>query len=700
MWLRKNKDTKSIGILTDSFVRGENIYLSAAFLAIVILVTMESLGAIFNLMELNMLIFTVLILFVSVNGKIDGPEEEGIDTSKLGIGFGSTCVFYIMMLSLQMQNSFSRDAAYKLIICSVFMEATSLFLFSFPSKKEKNTRRTSIKFFLMSAVMVLVNFQHFTGSIVMHNGNEFTNLKSIVMYALTAYYLVSTINAFRKKVIIECKGLLNSFLILTSVSNLYMLFFYDYMHIAALIMMMVKLTAYVILYKFIVHENMKAPMRKVYMDMIDTQNCLKIKNRTLQETVERLEKQIISRKRYERKLKYAEEKYQKIVNNSPETIYIQDGEKIIFMNKAARSFFAVENSTQLYTMSILDIVDEKNIDTIKERLRKTQREKKDLGPIEIQFKCLDGTRKILEVADTHINIDGKGVTLSIGRDITNKKLLEEDRKKLNEAMEYEKIRSNFFSNISHELRTPINIIYSSLQVIDLCRRTGLNTDEYGKYYSAMKKNCLRLTRIINNIIDITKMDSGYYVPHYRYVDIVSAVEDTTQIVNEYIKNENIDLVFDTDVEEKRMYIDKDLIIRMLLNILSNSVKFTHGLGNIEVDLKNRENGIEIKVKDDGMGVAEEYIDMIFDKFRQVDKTLRRGQEGSGLGLAIVKSIVDLHEGKVSMQSQIGKGCTITVFLPDRMAETCCNEAAATIYEDSTYMDKMEIVMLEFSDIYF
>ncbi|MDP4088818.1 MAG: ATP-binding protein, partial [Bacillota bacterium] len=121
-----------------------------------------------------------------------------------------------------------------------------------------------------------------------------------------------------------------------------------------------------------------------------------------------------------------------------------------------------------------------------------------------------------------------------------------------------------------------------------------------------------------------------------------------------------------------------------------------------VNLKDRSGGIEIQVKDNGVGIPVEHIDMIFDKFRQVDKSLRRGQEGSGLGLAIVKSIIDIHHGTVSVESGMGKGSTMSIFLPDTPEPSCSvdnSEVAATRSEDSIRQDQMEMVMLEFSDIY-
>ncbi|MDP4089469.1 MAG: ATP-binding protein, partial [Bacillota bacterium] len=623
------REQRNINIILENFISGENIYLVSSFLAIAVIVCIGSLNSLISLTKIYIMILSILILFISVNGQTDNTMDGNTNTRILGISFGSTGSFYIVLLSLQLQSNHTMETEVGLMLSAGFVEAAGILLFAFLPNRRKNNRNVSIVFFIAPLLIILAESRLKSSSFLLYDGSACTGLFLILSYILSGCYTAGIVGVFIKRKVyqFENRKMLYAFLILIVISAFCQMLFYRDIYTLSLLIYSVKLIAYVILYKVILIDSMRKPMKKIYNDMLDYQNSLKINNRTLQETVERLERQIIARNRYERRLKHAEEKYQKIVDNSPETIYIHDGEVIIFMNKAARNFFAPDDVHQHRDISILDIADEKVRGIIGERLYKTQYEKRDFEPMEIKCKCFDGVNRVLEAADIHINIDGKNVTLSIGRDITSEKKMEEDRKKLTEAMEYEKIRSNFFSNISHELRTPINIIYSSLQVIELYKKSGIESVEYNKYYYSMKKGCLRLTRIINNLIDITKMDSGYYVPDYKYVEIVSVIEDITMAVSQYIRNKNINVVFDTDVEEKLMYVDQNLITRMILNLLSNSVKFIDGSGNIEVNLKDRSGGIEIQVKDNGVGIPVEHIDMIFDKFRQVDKSLRRGQEG-------------------------------------------------------------------------
>jgi signal transduction histidine kinase len=235
--------------------------------------------------------------------------------------------------------------------------------------------------------------------------------------------------------------------------------------------------------------------------------------------------------------------------------------------------------------------------------------------------------------------------------------VEERTKSLIETIRYEELRTEFFANISHELRTPLNVIFGGYQMIELMLKDNMpskNGDKIENYLSTVKQNCYRLVRLINNLIDITKMDSGYFQLDLENLDIVNVVESITLSVAEYIKNNGVSLIFDTYVEEKVMSFDADKIERIMLNLLSNALKFTSQGGNIIVTMYDRGDTIIISVKDDGIGIPEDKQESIFDRFIQVDKSLSRNREGSGIGLSIVKSLVELHGGTISLKSELGK----------------------------------------------
>ncbi|WP_195990069.1 HAMP domain-containing sensor histidine kinase [Clostridium sp. D53t1_180928_C8] len=257
---------------------------------------------------------------------------------------------------------------------------------------------------------------------------------------------------------------------------------------------------------------------------------------------------------------------------------------------------------------------------------------------------------------------------------------------------YDKEKSEFISNISHELRTPLNIFYSTIQLFD----QFLDNNEldfkniYNKYRKTLNLNCKRMMRLINNIIDVSKIDCGNIKPNFNNYNIVSIVEDVTLSVVRYALLKRINLHFDTNEEECFIKCDSSMIQRALLNILSNAIKFSKPNRNIYVNVFINDKFIEINVKDEGIGISKENQNIIFEKFIQSDKSFNRMNEGTGIGLSIVKSIVLLHNGHIEVESKLNEGSNFKVFLPNKFMEG----KPFIIYD----IDDSDIE-LELSDIY-
>ena len=317
----------------------------------------------------------------------------------------------------------------------------------------------------------------------------------------------------------------------------------------------------------------------------------------------------------------------------------------------------------------------------------------------------DGTIFNVENLFYPIMTEGTRMICCICRDITELKKLESIKEKaveserlLKETIEIDKLRTEFFANLSHEFRTPLNIILSSNKMIfDLINQNeNFSKENTIKYLSASKQNCYRLLRLINNIIDITKIDAGFLDSNFQCWNIVSVVEEISQSIVDYAKNKGISIIFDTDVEEKYIVCDADKIERIMLNLLSNAIKFTEYGGNIDIKLSDKNEYVEITVTDSGIGIPEDKVSIIFERFRQIDKSLTRKQEGSGIGLSLVKYLVEIHEGTIEVSSTVGKGTTFKINLPANIAGGC-DEVAVT---KELCNSKVEKVNVEFSDIYF
>jgi len=267
----------------------------------------------------------------------------------------------------------------------------------------------------------------------------------------------------------------------------------------------------------------------------------------------------------------------------------------------------------------------------------------------------------------------------------------------NDCMEYDRQKTEFFSNIIHELKMPLSVILGAIQLIE--QRNCSNADEkcsYAKHIQTIKRNCYRLLRLVGNMLDIAKVDSGYAVLNLSNQNIVSLVEEITQSVAPYAYQKNLRLEFDTSDEEIITAVDVDKIERIILNLLSNAIKFSKAGGTVWVNLKKGNGKVFISVKDTGPGIPPDKQKKIFERFRQVNSPLTRAAEGTGIGLSLVKSFVELHNGVIRVESTEGKGSEFIVELPLRLASP---EAEAATAKYAVHDRIIESIRVELSDIH-
>ncbi|MDP4143384.1 MAG: PocR ligand-binding domain-containing protein [Bacillota bacterium] len=270
---------------------------------------------------------------------------------------------------------------------------------------------------------------------------------------------------------------------------------------------------------------------------------------------------------------------------------------------------------------------------------------------------------------------------------------------LEESNKYNQLKTQLFSTISHELKTPLNIIFSSVQLMEsIYDNPSLSIEKaFPKYSGIMKQNCYRLVRLIDNLIDMNKIELGFYSLELRNNNIVKIVEDITLSIVEYAKQKDISIIFDTEMEEQIIACDSEKLERIMLNLLSNSIKFTKPGGSIFVSIYSSGGYILVCVKDTGIGIPENMHKEIFDTFTQVDSSFRRNAEGSGIGLSLVKSLVEMHGGEIQVESELDKGSEFIIKLPIRLVDNnSYNEYEKEANHISGNVDKIKI---EFSDIY-
>lgn len=278
--------------------------------------------------------------------------------------------------------------------------------------------------------------------------------------------------------------------------------------------------------------------------------------------------------------------------------------------------------------------------------------------------------------------------------------LQKKSMELDQLEELDRLRTDFFANLSHELRTPINLIFASLKMIELDDEyySGQNQTTPNKYIKIIKQNSYRLMRLINNLIDVTRLDAGFLSLNTSNWDIVDMIKSVTLSVAEYAKNKDISLNFESDIDHLMIECDPDKIERLMLNLLSNAIKFNNQGGKVDVNMKATDKDIYISVSDNGIGIPENKLEMIFERFKQIDSRLNKEGEGSGIGLSLVKSLVEMHGGTISVNSALGFGTEFIIKLPNKITDSQ-KDTLMDFENDDRDSSRIERIRMEFSDIY-
>lgn len=281
--------------------------------------------------------------------------------------------------------------------------------------------------------------------------------------------------------------------------------------------------------------------------------------------------------------------------------------------------------------------------------------------------------------------------IMVGIDTTDEDLLS---KKTDNTLE---IDDETYPNISHELKTPLNLIYSASQLLDLyIEKDSLDEIDISVTRSnqTINKNCYRLEKLINNILDVSKLETGSYnlkLGNYNMVDVMDNIIDSVVV---YTKGSDLEITFDTEVEDMIIALDIYELKRIMLNLISNAIKFSSPHSKISVKLVGKNKIAEIIIEDNGIGIGKEKFAIIFKQFVRLNTSLTQACEGAGMGLFIVDSLIKLHGGSVNLESVLGKGSIFKIELPiitvDIVSghENQYNEIVAD-----------EITELELSDIY-
>ncbi len=225
--------------------------------------------------------------------------------------------------------------------------------------------------------------------------------------------------------------------------------------------------------------------------------------------------------------------------------------------------------------------------------------------------------------------------------------------------EVDEIKSRFFTNISHEFRTPLTLILGPIkQMIEKLNEGKMKDD-----LKLVHRNANKLLVLVNQLLDISKIESGNMKLRTTPQNIIPLLKALVLSFTSYAERKQITLKFNSSEDEIIVYLDREKIEKIFTNLLSNAFKFTPNGGSIRADVVKDNDQLRVSISDTGIGIPKEKLTKIFDRFYQVDGSHTREQEGTGIGLSLTKELVELHKGRIEVESEEGKGTTFTVNLP-------------------------------------
>ncbi len=347
-----------------------------------------------------------------------------------------------------------------------------------------------------------------------------------------------------------------------------------------------------------------------------------------------------------------------LVENAADFIITADvTDRILTWNRGAEVLFGYSKE-EVIGKHLSILVPPERIHELEEIRRKVELSGA-LRDIEIRSKRKDGVLIDLSLSVSPIrDADRKIVCfLRVAKDISEKKRVERRLKEL------DKMKSDFVSNVSHELRTPLTSIKGSVDNM-LDGLTGPLNEKQVRYLARIKSNSDRLSRLINDLLDLSRIESGRIEVRPTMLPLAALAEEVTEQLKPLAAEKLIQIELPSPDRQLTVWADRDKVTQVLMNLIGNAVKFTPQAGKVTVTVeKNDDDYVQISVADTGPGISPEERNKLFSKFYQIAAIDKQKPRGSGLGLAISKALVEMQGGKIWVESEIGEGTTFYFTLP-------------------------------------
>src|SRR5580658_8457857 len=238
---------------------------------------------------------------------------------------------------------------------------------------------------------------------------------------------------------------------------------------------------------------------------------------------------------------------------------------------------------------------------------------------------------------------------------------ERERRRAEALAELDRAKTTFFSNVSHEFRTPLTLMLGPLEEV-LPEASERLSPEHHEQLMAVRRNGLRLLKLVNTLLDFSRMEAGRVQASYQPTDLAGFTSEIASAFDSAMDNAGLRFSVACQPLAEPVYVDRDMWEKIVLNLLSNALKFTFE-GEVDLTLKPVDGAVELRVRDTGVGIPEEHRERMFERFHRVEGAAARTYEGTGIGLALVQELVKLHGGSVRVESAVGAGSTFTVTIP-------------------------------------
>lgn len=638
------------------------VIVTALFFAAMGYLSLRNFLLFHGVIEVFCILVALMIFTITINIK-DFSKDASVII--LGISFGVIAVIDMVHTlaykGMGVFPNYGADLPTQMWVISRYINSISIFIALCLLEKSINYKRVLGAYVLIATILLVDIFGANLFPSCFIEGVGLTPFKIYSEYIISGIFVVNFLILNKKKSSIKPVTFkyLQAYLVLSIAAELSFTFYIDVYGLSNIIGHYFKLLAFYCIYKSMVEVNLKALYRA---------------------------------------LQQSENRYRMFFETSPNGILLYCKDRVLLSNSCFLTMCGCSSNIDVINKPILKFIHPEDIEKLKE-LNEVFQSRKIIEGYEIKLSKLDGTVVNTEITVMPYEYEMDDCVFIMIKDVTAQKQSERLKQEVEQKTIFNNMQRDFFTNLSHELKTPINLIFGTVQLMESKVKNNItNIKEIGfsKHSQVLKQNCFRMLKLISNLIDITKIDTGYLKLNLKNSNIVSIVEDITLSTAEYVESKGISLVFDTDIEEKVMAIDGNMIERIVLNLLSNAIKFTDDGGEIIVQLMDKEDKVLISVKDTGIGIPKEKLEEIFSRFAQVEKTLARNMGGSGIGLSLVHSLVKMHGGVIFAISEPGKGSEFIIELPARLVSEGEESDFVELQGKERYVDMMNI---EFSDIY-